>query len=189
MKKLLTALTLSLASFSLSANEVKVGVVNFNQCITDSKLGKQEQASFEAVRKQFINLIEDTDKQIKDLSAKLENPDYLNAITPEAEAEIKQKLNVLNEDMARYNQQYYQVFNQGQYKLAQTIFDSIKTASETVAAKQNLSMIINKEACFFNIPTLDLTSSVIAEMDKNYNHQENPQRDLLSEPKSIEQKK
>jgi len=29
-------------------------------------------------------------------------------------------------------------------------------------------MVVNKDACFYYVPALDVTPSIIAEMDKNY---------------------
>src|SRR5580698_1424612 len=107
---LLAAIGLSTAAFAEPAPNV--GIVNFGTCVSDSKLGKQEQASFESLKKQMATLLEDTEKQLSDLTAKFNDPEYLDGLSPEAEEELKNKFRTLNEELGRYQNQYYQVMNQ-----------------------------------------------------------------------------
>jgi outer membrane protein len=134
----------------------------------ETKLSKQEQASFETMRKQFATLLEDTDKQIGDLNEKLSDKDTLDGLSPEAIDEMQNKLAMLREEMGRYQQQYYQFMQQGQNKIMQSVFGGITQASEKIAAAKGYTMILNKQACFYNAPTLDVTADMIKEMDKNF---------------------
>jgi outer membrane protein len=164
---LLMAIGLSSAAFSAEPTPA-FGIVNFGTCVSDSKLGKQEQASFETLKKQMATLLEDTEKQLSDLSAKFNDPEYLDGLSPEAEEELKTKFRTLNEEMSRYQNQYYQVMNQANMRIVQTLSTSINTASEKVAKDKKLNMVVNKDACFYYTPGLDVTKYIIAEMDKNY---------------------
>jgi outer membrane protein len=92
----------------------------------------------------------------------------MDGLSPEAEEEMKARYATLSEEMSRYQGQYYQVMNQAQMKLVQGVGSSVQEASEIVAKNKKLSMIMNKEACFFTNATLDVTSLVIAEMDKQF---------------------
>jgi outer membrane protein len=166
---ILTLLTLGLMTGSFAAEtQNDVGIVNFATCIADSKLGKQEQASFETLKKQMSSLLEDTEKQLNDLSAKFNDPEFLDGLSPEAEEEMKNKFRTLNEELNRYQNQYYQVLNQANMRVIQTLSTGINTAAERVAKDKKLSMVVNKEACFYCIPTLDVTDFIITEMDKNF---------------------
>lgn len=164
---LLTAIAFSTSAFSVEPAP-SFGIVNFGTCVSDSKLGKQEQASFETLKKQMSSLMEDTEKQLNDLSAKFNDPEYLDGLSPEAEEELKNKFRTLNEELSRYQNQYYQVMNQANMRIIQTLSTSINSASEKVAKDKKLNMVVNKDACFYYMPALDVTPSVIAEMDKNY---------------------
>jgi outer membrane protein len=137
----------------------------------ETKLGKQEQASFETMRKQFATLLEDTEKQLRDINDKLSDKDTLDGLSPEAEAEMKNKFAQLNEEMNRYQQQYYQFMQQGQHKIMQSVFGGITQASEKLAAAKGYTMILNKQACFYNSPTLDVTPDMVKEMDKNFDEE------------------
>ncbi len=164
---LLAALGLSTAAFS-AESAPSFGIVNFGTCVSDSKLGKQEQASFETLKKQMSTLLEDTEKQINELSAKFNDPEYLDGLSPDAEEELKNKFRTLNEELSRYQNQYYQVMNQANMRIIQTLGTSINTASEKVAKDKKLTMVVNKDACFYYTPDRDVTNFVIAEMDKNF---------------------
>jgi outer membrane protein len=164
---LLTTACLPFAAFSAEPTP-NFGIVNFATCVSDSKLGKQEQASFESLKKQMTTLLEDTEKQINELAAKFNDPEYLDGLSPAAEEELKTKFRTLNEEMGRYQNQYYQVMNQANMRIVQTLGASINTASEKVAREKKLGMVVNKDACFYYIPSLDITQAVITEMDKNF---------------------
>jgi outer membrane protein len=171
---LLTAAVLTTAAFSAETVPT-FGIVNFGACVSDSKLGKQEQASFESLKKQMATLLEDTEKQLNELAAKFNDPEYLDGLSPEAEEELKNKFRTLNEELSRYQNQYYQVMNQANMRIMQTLAASINVASEKVAKDKRLSMVVNKDACFYFTPALDVTNFVVAEMDKNFSQESKKQ--------------
>lgn len=150
---------------SLSAAE---GIVNFTTCITDSKYGQKEQENFEGIRKQLGAMIEDTEKELKEIADKFGDTEYLDSLSPKAEEEMKAHYQNLNEDLARYQGQFYQIMQQANMQLVQKMSTQIARASEKVAEVKGLSYVINREACFYYKPELDLTEQVILEMDKNF---------------------
>lgn len=164
---LFIAIGLSAAAISAEPPS-NFGIVNFGTCVSDSKLGKQEQASFEALKKQMSTLLEDTEKQLNELATKFNDPEYIDGLSPEAEGDLKNKFRTLNEELGRYQNQYYQVMNQANMRIVQTLSTSITTASEKVAKDKKLDMVANKDAFFYYTPAKDVTPLVIAEMDKNF---------------------
>ncbi len=171
MKKWISSLLLTsfLASGTLvAADNPTFGIVNFATCISDSKLGKQEQASFESLRTQTTALLEQTEKQMNEIATKLNDPEFVDGLSPEAEEELKVKFRTLNDDLGRYQNQYYQVLNQANMRLVQILSSGITAASEKVAKDKKLTMVINKEACFFYSPQLDVTPLVINQMNQTF---------------------
>jgi outer membrane protein len=140
------------------------------------------------MRKQFATLLEDTEKQLRELDTKLQDKDTLDGLSPEAEAEMRGRLAQLSEEMSRYNQQYYQFMQQGQHKIMQTVFGGISQASEKIAASKGYTMILNKQACFYSAPTLDVTAEMVKEMDKNFDDEAKKQAAAAATP-SVEAKK
>jgi outer membrane protein len=169
MKKTLRSLLVlgCLSAASLSAAE-SIGVVNFATCISDSKTGKAEQANFEDLKKQLGGHLEAVEKELNEIAGKLNDTEYMDGLSPEAEMELREKARGLNEEMMRYQNQYYQVLNQANMKIVQQISAQIASASEAVAKMQKRQVVLNKESCFYHDASLDITAQVIAEMDKTY---------------------
>lgn len=155
-----------LAGTVCSANTI--GVVSLNTCLSDSKLGKAEQANFETLRKQMTTHFESSEKELNDLAGKLNDPEYMDGLSPEAEMELREKVRNLNEELMRYQNQFYQVMNQAQTRSMNLLGAQAATASETVAKNKKLDAVLNKEVCFYSAPSLDVTPLVIIEMDKNF---------------------
>lgn len=144
------------------------GIVNFSTCVAESKYGKHEQEQLENIRKQWSSLIEETEKELKDLSAKFEDKDYMDGLSPEAETEMKTKYQTLSEDLNKYQNQLYQVLQQANYFFIQRMASAIAKASQTIAEQKSMDTVLNKEACFFHKSDMDITTLVIKEMDKNF---------------------
>lgn len=164
-----TFLAISCLGASLFASEkASIGVVNFASCITESKSGQKEQEGMENIRKQMSSTIENTEKELKEISAKFEDTEFLDSLSPKAEEELKLKYQTLQDDLGRYQNQFYQVLQHSQYQVIQKMSGEIVKAAEVVAKEHHLELIVNKEACFYNRPDLDVTQSVIQQMDKSF---------------------
>jgi outer membrane protein len=157
-----------IATSAAAAETPLIGVVNFATCITESKAGKKEQENMESMRKQMSTLIEDTEKELREIATKFEDSEYLDSLSPKAEEDLKVKFQTLQEDLNRYQNQFYQVLNHANYQMIQKMSGSISKAAEKIASEKHLDYVMNKEACFYIRPELDVTASVIGEMDKNF---------------------
>lgn len=164
---LLFLLVCSQTAFAIESKAM-IGIVNFMTCITESKYGKNEQEQLENIKKQWSTLIEETEKEIGELNSKMEDQDYLDGLSPEAEEDLKMKQSAMYQDLTKYQNQLYQILNQANYFLIQKMSTSISKASEAIAQNRRLDIVLNKEACFYNNPKIDITEQVIHEMDKNY---------------------
>lgn len=162
------ALTLLSGSAIAATDNSLIGVVNFSTCITDSKYGKKEQENLENLRKQMSSLIENTEKELREIASKFEDTEYLDSLSPKAEEELKVKFQTLQEDLGRYQNQFYQVLNHANYQMVQKISANISSAAEKVAKSKKLDYVMNKEACFYIRSDLDVTPLVINEMDKTF---------------------
>jgi Skp family chaperone for outer membrane proteins len=145
-----------------------IGIVNFSTCISDSKLGKKEQSNVETLKKQMASMMEETDAKLRDLSTKLSDEEYRDSLSPKAEEEMKMTYQGLEEDLQRYQQQFYQMIQGANYQLVQTMSNHISSAAEKIAKEKKLDYIINKEACFYVRSDFDVTPQVIQEMDQTF---------------------
>lgn len=168
----LMALVFSSAPLKAAEKLPNIGVVNFATCIQESKYGLKEQESLESIKNQLHKSIEDIQGQLNDTVTKLQDSDYLDTLNPEAEKELKAKFQALNEELNRYQAQYYQIMQQANMKLVQVMSDLINEASEKVAKQEKLSLVINREAAFHFAEALDITKKVIGEMDKRFDQEQ-----------------
>lgn len=167
-KFFLSAATLLTALTVTAAETPSIGVVNFASCMAESKAGKKEQENMESMRKQMSALVESTEAELREIAGKFEDPEYLDSLSPKAEEELKAKFQALQEDMGRYQNQFYQVLNQANYQMIQKMGTTISKAAEKVASQKKLDYVVNKEVCFYINPAFDVTSQVIVEMDQSF---------------------
>lgn len=171
MKKLsIVLLTVACALFCGKANgaEINVGFVNFKTCIEKSKQGQNEKNSFDGLKKQMSDALEKTSKELEEIAKNLEDPDYMDRLSPSAEEELKQKFQVLSQDYARYENQFYQLLNQANYKMLQTMHDEVSIAAEKVRENKKLSLVLNEDSVFAHVASLDFTEAVVEQMNKQF---------------------
>ncbi len=150
---------------------LKLGVVNFKQCVEKSKMGKQEAASFEALKTQAEQVLKNKEKDLTALAQKLEDADYVDSLSNEAEAELKHKFRALNQEMSQQQQQLYQTLSQANFKIVQKLTESVATTAKEVGEKLNLNLVINEDACFYYHGALDITDKVINALDEGFDKQ------------------
>lgn len=170
-----SSLILGAVSVQAADKGMRIAVVDFAKCVTESKHGKAEQANFESIRMQMQKAIEDLDAQMNETANKLQDKDLLDSLSPEAENELKTRFQTLGEELNRYHSQYYQVMQQANMKLVHTMSSLINQASEVIAKKDKWDLIMNKEAAFHFNQDLDVTSNIIQELNKKFEKEEKAQ--------------
>ncbi|MCH9610852.1 MAG: hypothetical protein S4CHLAM81_13610 [Chlamydiales bacterium] len=168
MKKLKYIVLGLLTVSTLHAAELKIGFVNFKSCMEESKQGKQEMGSFEVMRTQMQESLEKTETELQEIAGKLEDQDYMDGLSPTAEEELKMRFQGLNQELARYQNQYYQILNQANFQMMQTLHTQVSTASEKVRQKQELALVLNEDSVFAFSDSLDVTAAVVDEMNRRY---------------------
>ncbi|NGX55495.1 MAG: hypothetical protein KR126chlam2_01130 [Chlamydiae bacterium] len=155
-------------SLTAHAEELTVGFVNFKTCIEKSKQGQQDRENFESIKNQMGEALEKTDKELADIGAKLEDQDFMDGLSPTAEEELKNKFQSMNQELMRYQNQYYQVLNQANMKMLQSLHDFVGNAAENVREANHLSLVLNEDSTFAYSKSLDFTDEVIAAMNKQF---------------------
>lgn len=147
------------------AKPLKVGIVNFKKVVEESKMGKQEQANFEVLKKQMESVLEEKEKTLNELSVKFNDQDYLDGLSPDGENELKHKFRTLNSELGQIQSQYYQTLNQANIKILQKLNELVSQAAAGVAKDAQVDLILNEESGFYYAPDLDLSKKVIAALD------------------------
>ena len=189
LRQFFFSLLIFIGFFSIAYCNSILGVVNLSTCIKLSKYGKQEQEALESVQTQMTTLMGDLEKQINVIANQLNDPEFVDSLSPEAEQEMQARFHSLGEELNRYRAQYYQVMNQTHIKLMQTMSHYVARASTAIAQKEKIDMVLNQDACFYFPPESDITTSVIKEMDRQFeqeNHTSN--HDVNSPAASVQTK-
>lgn len=165
---LATVICLFAATPNLNGAETNVGIVDFKACVEGSKIGAKEQQNFETMKKQMEEVLAEKEKTLNELTGKFNDADYLDSLSAEAEAEMKHQFRTLSQEMQQHQNQYYQVLQQANFKIIQTIGEAIAEASKVVAKNKQLDVILNEEMAFYYADALDVTKDVVTVMDQQY---------------------
>ncbi len=166
------------AAPSLAAEPIApphVGTVSFKTVLEKSKIGKEEQAHFDQLRKQMEQSMEKKEKELNDLAPKFSD-EYLDSLTPEAEADLKEKFKTLSQELTQEQNRYYQTLNQANMQVVQKLFDMISDASKAIAKEKGLDLIINDESCFYKADKLDISADIIKKLDEMHVMAENAEK-------------
>ena len=155
-----------------SKREGPLGIVDFTTCYVESKYGKREQEHSEQIRQQINTMAEKTAKDLQRVSDKLEDEDYMENISAKAEEKLRKEKEGLEQDLARYRANFYQIMQQAQTQSAQKVFQKVAEVARDVAEEENYSYVINKDLCFYYAPGLDITPQVLSALDKNFSLEE-----------------
>jgi outer membrane protein len=186
MKKFVVALFIFAATTCFAATKdgiTKIGTVNFKYCLDQSKIGKHEQSLFEKIRKEMEQSIEKKEKELNEMAPKFSD-EYLDALTPEAEKELKEKFKTLSQELTQQQNQYYHTLNQANFQTVQKLFEMISKVSKEVAKEKELDIILNDESCFFKSEALDYSKEVVAKLDAQFDMEASqPQKDVSQDKK------
>lgn len=168
MKRWTAILALALP---LLMNAATYGFVNSKTIIEESKLGKQEQASFEALRKQMESVLEEKEKELNDMATKFSDPDFLDTLSVEAETELKRKFRQQTQEFQEKQNQFYQALQQSNLKVMTKIGESIAKAAEAIAKEKKLDAVFNYETTFYAQDALDISKDIVTQMDKQFDQE------------------
>lgn len=147
---------------------LRIAVVNFKTCVEKSKIGQKEQAAFDAMKKQMETIMEEKEKALTDVATKFNDIDYLDSLSPDAEAELKRQFRTLNQEYNQQQTQFYQALSQTNMLVVQKLNDDVTKAAEDVAKANNIDLVLNSESAFFSIPAIDISDLVIRALDDRF---------------------
>jgi outer membrane protein len=166
---LMTAVLFTFGTLSqLAASEASVAIVDFRECAENSALGKQQQESFEGLKQQIQDVMDQKEKEIKGMAEKLQDPDFLDSLSPEAEGKMKQEFQQSNMAYNQMQQQFFQTLQQANVQIVRMIGESIQEHAQTIAKSKRIDLVLNAESCFYFNSPYDLTSEVISQMDSTF---------------------
>ncbi len=160
-------------SFNQNSNQaLKIAVVNFKKCVEQSKIGKQEQTTFEALKKQMESVLGEKEKSLNEMATKFNDADYLDSLSPEAETDLKRKFRQQNQELAQLQNQYMQSLQQTNFKVIQKLNEMVTKTATTLANNEKLDIVLNEESAFFYTSPLDYTDRIISILDRDFDSEQ-----------------
>jgi len=138
-----------LTAQTTQAAPLRIAIVNFKTCVEKSKAGMKEQASFEAMKKQFEVILLDKEKALSEVASKFNDIDYLDSLSPEAEADLKRQYRTLNQEFTQQQNQFYQTLSQTNVAVIQKLTEAVSKAATDIAKKEKYDLILSEESAFF----------------------------------------
>ena len=147
---------------------LRIALVNFKTCVEKSKIGQKEQAAFDGMKKQMESILIEKEKALTDVASKFNDIDYLDSLSPDAEAELKRQYRTLNQEFSQQQNQFYQTLSQTNVLVIQKLTEAVVKASEDVAKANKIDVILNEESVFFAVSSIDISSLVIKTLDEAF---------------------
>ncbi len=150
---------------ALSGAPIRLAVYNTKKCLEESKMGKSEQANLEKMKEQMMNVLQEKGKTYQEIENKLNDEDYMDSISSEAEAELKRKRRQLRDEGMELQSQYAETFQYARLKSIDKLGEVVNKASSMVAQENGLHLILSDEASSYVDSSLDITDRIIAKMN------------------------
>lgn len=150
------------------AKPLRIALVNFKTIVEKSKMGKKEQAAFDAMKKQMETILEEKEKALTDVAEKFNDMDYLDSISPETEAKLKREFRTLNQEYSQQQSQFYQTLSQTNMLVIQRLTEEATKASEEVAKANSIDIVLNSDSAFYAISTIDISDMLVRVLDEKF---------------------
>jgi outer membrane protein len=164
----LTVLLAIVALATVAPLQASIGVVDMRRCLDDSKFGQHEKDALLALQKKLGKELETAERELTDLADKLQDPEYVDSLSPQKDEELKMRYQMLSQEIMQKQNQFYQILGQGEMKLMQELTAQVMRASQIVAKDKKMDFVIREEALTFFTPSTDITKEIVTEMDKLY---------------------
>ena len=142
----------------------KIGVVDVQRVLRDSKAAKNIRPEFESMRKAFQKQVSEQEQQLRQAEQELTRQRAI--LAPEA---FSQKRRSFSEEARRAQnsvkerrRQLDRAFNDTKNE----ILKNLVVVAQQVAEAKKLNMLLEKRFVFLSVKTMDVTNEVIARLDK-----------------------
>lgn len=159
------------------ATPSRIGVLNTRKCLEESKASKQERVNLDKMKTQMESVLKDKEKAIQGIQSKLQDEDYMDSISEDAERELKHKRKVLMEEGMELNKQFVETLENANMKIVASLVEQITKISKEIAQDpaQPLDLILTNEACTYFNDKMDITSKVLAKLDSIFDAEQKDQ--------------
>jgi outer membrane protein len=142
----------------------KIGVIDVQKVLRDSKAAKSVRPEFDKMRKAFQKRVSEQEQQLRQAEQELTRQRAI--LAPEA---FSQKRRSLSEEARRAQNSVKERRRQLDRAFKDTkneILKNLVMVARQVAKAKKLNMLLEKQFVFLSVKTMDVTNEVIARLDK-----------------------
>ena len=166
LKNLLVAALLLLVPAVASAEDVKIGVVDFQRAMREVEEGAAAQ---KALKKEFDEKQKTLDGKQNDLKALKDELDARGAMMkPEVKAQKVEELQKRLMETQQLYMQLQQELSKREADAAGEILKKMGVIVQTMGAEQNFTLIVDRTAVLYTREALDLTNELIRRYNEAY---------------------
>lgn len=152
------------------AAEIKIGVVEPQKVLENTKVGKKVKDKLEDYQKSAQKMLDMDGEELKKIQEDFVKQGSI--LSPEAKKDKEESLRRKEMEYQRKFQQLSQDFQGKKKELLEEFSKTLEQAVKGIAEKEKISLVVEKSdngpvsLVIYSSPTLDLTDRVIKELDK-----------------------
>jgi outer membrane protein len=148
------------------ADAVKIGIIDFQRVLTESKAGKKAQEEISNVGNELKNRLEEMKKEIDELNSDFERQALV--MSKEKRDEKQRDLRIKVMDFKDQQKQYESQFKEKEAELVRNIQKEVFDMAKTIGEKKGFLLIMARQAAgvIYAADHVDITDIIIGEYDK-----------------------
>ncbi len=168
-KALLGILSLALLSAAAYSQKIRIGVVNPDYILANSKEGKKILSELQALQKRKEAEIARRQKEIQNLQRKLQTQQ--GVMSPQAVQNLQDKIMEKQKALKRYVDDAKDELARANQKKLGAFQQKMLKVIKRVAKAKGLVLVLDKRQVIYSDPVIDISSEVIGELDKMFDKQ------------------
>jgi outer membrane protein len=149
-----------------SSSELKIGYINSQRIIDESKAGKDTTKKMEEFKIESTVKLEQRNKEIEELEQELRKKEFV--ITPETKKEIEEKIRDKSLELKFFKESKEKELKELFYKNLKGIENQVLTIVQRIGQEEGFDLILGRDesGILFANPKYDLTDKVIQIYDQ-----------------------
>ena len=149
-----------------SAADFKIGFVNIQKAITETKEFKKSQMKFQVKLKKEKGIIDARKKKVENMLRELNKQGFV--LNPELKKAKEESFLREKKEFERYVQDREEEFGRSEKKVIEKISKKMLEVLKRLGKQKKLTMVIEKKAVFYSDSALDLTNLAVKTYDRLY---------------------
>ena len=147
-----------------SAADLKIGFINIQKAITETKEFKKSQIKFQVELKKEKGIIDARKKKVENMLRELNKQGFV--LNPELKKAKEESFLREKKEFERYVQDREEEFKRSEKKVIDKISKNMLEVLKQLGKRKKLTMVIEKKAVFYSDSALDLTHLAVKTYDK-----------------------